>query len=463
MQIRMKKAKTADYVEATRRVLEVTRPRGVPVLVDDRLDVCLATGADGLHVGDGDLDPVVARRLLGPDKLLGISTYGEKNRIMAACAPEVRADYVAGGGVATSTTKPSSSARGAMHLRGVKDFLVSLPHSPPLVAIGGISCSNAFEVVLSGADGVACVASLLDGPSTGDFSRAKELRDIVDDAHSATLRRHPSLGGETLWHAAGKLRTAAPLTQCITNYVSMDIMANALLAAGASPAMVHAVEEVEQFVSLASALSINIGTLSPSWVDGMFKAVKVASAAGKPWVLDPVGAGATDYRTGVAAELLKLRPTVLRGNASEILALAGSAEIEGQKGVDSSVNALDAIGAAQWLAKQYGSVVVVTGATDVVTDGADTIGISNGVPALQQITATGCCLSALIAALCAVQAPLEAAVHGCAYFGLAAQAAQKVGPSRGPGSLRAALLDALSNLNEAEVRAFTRIELLRDQ
>mmetsp|Transcript_79309 Transcript_79309/g.224504 ORF Transcript_79309/g.224504 Transcript_79309/m.224504 type:complete len:275 (+) Transcript_79309:84-908(+) len=196
VQVRLKKAGTADYVEATRRVLEVARPRGVPVLVDDRLDVCLAAGADGLHVGAGDLDPATARRLLGPGKLLGISTYGDQGRILAACAPEVRADYVAGGGVAASTTK-TYSTKGAEHLRGVKDFLATLPHSPPLVAIGGIGRDNAFEVVLNGADGVAVVASLLDGPASGDFQRAKELRDIIDSAHATALQQQRSSAGES--------------------------------------------------------------------------------------------------------------------------------------------------------------------------------------------------------------------------------------------------------------------------
>mmetsp|Transcript_10397 Transcript_10397/g.19136 ORF Transcript_10397/g.19136 Transcript_10397/m.19136 type:complete len:192 (+) Transcript_10397:1-576(+) len=188
----------------------------------------------------------------------------------------------------------------------------------------------------------------------------------------------------------------------------------------------------------------------------MRAAARAASASGKPWVLDPVGAGATPYRTGVAAGLLKLRPAVLRGNGAEILALAGVEDIKGQKGVDSSVNAVDAIDAAQGLARKFGCVVVVTGATDIVTDGTSSVAVSNGVSTLQQITAAGCSLSSIIAAFCAVQAPFEAAAHGCAFFGLAAQLAQASSP--GPGSLRAAMMDALSSLDEAQVRALTRIE-----
>src|SRR4249920_701142 len=120
------------------------------------------------------------------------------------------------------------------------------------------------------------------------------------------------------------LRARRPLVHNITNYVAMTVSANVLLALGASPAMVHAVEEVEDFVAISNALAINIGTLSPRWVEAMRLAAAKAVALGKPWVLDPVGCGATPYRTGVAAELATLKPTIIRGNASEIMSLAGA-------------------------------------------------------------------------------------------------------------------------------------------
>ena len=147
------------------------------------------------------------------------------------------------------------------------------------------------------------------------------------------------------WASLAAVRRGAPLVHSITNYVSMDITANALLALGASPAMVHAVEEVEDFVSIASALVVNIGTLSPAWVAAMERAADRARERGKPWVLDPVGAGATPYRTGVARGLARRGPTVIRGNASEILALGGG--VEGTRGVDSAHGSDDALAAAQ--------------------------------------------------------------------------------------------------------------------
>lgn len=130
--------------------------------------------------------------------------------------------------------------------------------------------------------------------------------------------------GVETWKAVCRVREMVPLVQCITNYVSMDIMANTLLAAGASPAMVHALEEIHEFTALTSALCINIGTLSPDWIFSMKVAATRANEMRKPWVLDPVGVGATQFRTEKCVELIRLKPTVIRGNASEIMALVGS-------------------------------------------------------------------------------------------------------------------------------------------
>ena len=139
---------------------------------------------------------------------------------------------------------------------------------------------------------------------------------------------------DAVFSALEDLRARRPLVHNITNYVAMSVSANVLLALGASPAMVHAAEEVEDFVAISDALAVNIGTLSPPWVAAMRAAVMRARALGKPWVLDPVGCGATAYRTQVAAELAALAPTVIRGNASEILNLSGQVGAAG-KGVDS--------------------------------------------------------------------------------------------------------------------------------
>ncbi|GAQ81662.1 hydroxyethylthiazole kinase family protein [Klebsormidium nitens] len=258
--------------------------------------------------------------------------------------------------------------------------------------------------------------------------------------------------GANVWAALASVRAKNPLVQCIANYVSMDLAANTLLAAGASPAMVHSAEEVEEFIQIAGALSVNIGTLSPPWVEGMRRAIAGAKEAGKPWVLDPVGVGATTYRTKICQELIAMGPTVIRGNASEILAAAGAAT-EATRGVDSSAASTDALSAAKQLATACGSVVAVSGAIDLITDGRRVLRVANGDPLLQKVTATGCSVTALIAVFLAANPelqPLEAAAYTLAYFGLAAQVAVEAHPG-GPGTFRAHFLDALYALGEETV------------
>lgn len=245
------------------------------------------------------------------------------------------------------------------------------------------------------------------------------------------------------WSALERLREAPPLVHCITNYVAMDVAANALLALGASPAMVHAREEAEEFVGIASALTVNIGTLSPAWVESMERAADRAVALGTPWVLDPVGAGATRYRTGVARDLAGRRPTVVRGNASEILSLAG--EVGGTRGVDSTRAADEARPAAEALARALGCVVAVTGATDYATDGERTLAVEHGHPLMTRVTALGCALTGVTGAFLAVERdPLHAAAYALALFGLAGEAAAE--GAAGPGTLRVRLMDALHDL-----------------
>lgn len=249
-----------------------------------------------------------------------------------------------------------------------------------------------------------------------------------------------------LWSRAKEKR---PLVQCITNFVSMDFAANTLLAAGMSPAMVHAPDEVEEFVGVSSGLLINVGTLSSEWVASMKLAVMKAKAMGTPWVLDPVGVGATEYRTKVCTDLLRLGPTVVRGNASEIAALAGVAS--STRGVDSTMASSDAADVAAALAAEFGCVVAVSGATDFVTDGTRTVKVENGVPMLCDITATGCSVTALIAGYVAANpdCPLLATATALSSFGVAAEQGAK--SAAGPGSLRVNLLDGLYNMTEAEL------------
>jgi len=240
--------------------------------------------------------------------------------------------------------------------------------------------------------------------------------------------------------ALADLRQRRPLVHNITNYVAMTISANVLLALGASPAMVHAAEEVEDFVAISSSLVINIGTLSPRWVEAMRLAAAKAVSLGKPWVLDPVGCGATPYRTAVAAELAAMQPAIIRGNASEIMSLAGAAGAGG-RGVDSTASSSEALRSASALARKAGAVVAVTGETDYVTDGTRLVAVTGGDPLMPLSTALGCALSATTAAFAAVVPPFDAAVYALAVYGAAG--AEAASHCAGPGHIPAELCDAL--------------------
>ena len=230
----------------------------------------------------------------------------------------------------------------------------------------------------------------------------------------------------------------------------MDVTANALLAIGASPAMVHATEEVRDFVGISHSLLVNIGTLSPAWVEAMTGAAEQAGGTGKPWVLDPVGAGATPYRTAVARDLSRRRPTVVRGNASEILAVAGTAA-ERTRGVDSVHSSDNALDVARAMARDLGTVVAVTGAVDFITDGERVLSVANGHPMMTRVTALGCTASALTAAFLVVEEDaVLAAAHALAVLGLCGEIAAR--EAQGPGSLRTRLLDALYRLDEEALR-----------
>lgn len=258
-----------------------------------------------------------------------------------------------------------------------------------------------------------------------------------------------------VWNLVQRVRAQSPLVHNITNYVAMDISANVLLAAGASPAMVHANEEVEELAALSSAVVTNIGTLSPPWVEAMFRAGSRAKELGKPWVLDPVGAGATQYRTNVARELTELGPTVVRGNASEILAVHGAGLTT--RGVDSTVASGDALGAARALAAQFRTVVAVTGKIDYVTDGARTLAVHNGHAMMTRVTALGCSLTALVAAFATVHGDrVLTTAAALAAFGLAGERAAR--ESAGPGTFRQRIVDELYLLNESTVTGGALVE-----
>ncbi|MDK9605098.1 hydroxyethylthiazole kinase [Lelliottia wanjuensis] len=244
-------------------------------------------------------------------------------------------------------------------------------------------------------------------------------------------------------HVLHHFRTRSPLTHCMTNDVVQTFTANVLLTLGASPAMVIEAEEAEQFAAMADALLINVGTLTSPRAQSMRRAIESAVAAGKPWTLDPVGVGALAFRTRFCQQVLTLKPAAIRGNASEILALAGMSA--GGRGVDTTDTAASALPAAQALARQTNAIVAVTGEVDYVTDGQRTKTIAGGDPMMTRVVGTGCALSAVVAASCSLPGDrLDNVAAACGWMKRAGSVAAS--QSAGPGSFASSFIDALWNL-----------------
>jgi len=258
------------------------------------------------------------------------------------------------------------------------------------------------------------------------------------------------LVGETLH----ELRVRAPLVQCITNSVAANYTANVLLGLGASPAMVDIPGESGPFASVASGLLINLGTPTAEQREAMLEAVVAANQEATPWVLDPVAVGALPIRTALSQELSYLTPTVVRGNASEIIALGGAGS--GGRGVD-ALDAVDAaLPAARSLAERTGGVVAVSGPVDIVTDGRAIVRIANGSHWLTRVTGGGCALGATMAAFASVnEDPFVSTVAAITVYCVAAELAAS--RASGPGSFAVAFLDSLASVDTETIRRSGKI------
>lgn len=246
-----------------------------------------------------------------------------------------------------------------------------------------------------------------------------------------------------------KVKQVSPLVHNITNYVTMNNSANALLSVGASPIMSHSNEEVEDMIGICSSLVINIGTLDTFTVESMLLALKTANKLGKPVILDPVGAGATPFRNKVLNDILASgKIDYIRGNGSEIIALNGIAVAS--RGVDSSMSSMDSLETAKILSKKTGAIVCVSGETDIIVYG-DKIGfVDNGSTLMTKVTALGCSSSAILGAFAALEGDkFELAIASTALMGICGEIAAEM--CSGPGTLQLHLLDKLYNVTETEI------------
>lgn len=247
------------------------------------------------------------------------------------------------------------------------------------------------------------------------------------------------------------VRSVNPLVHNITNVVVTNFTANGLLALGASPVMAYAKEEVADMAKIAGALVLNIGTLNETEIEAMILAGRSANKHGVPVIFDPVGAGATNYRTETAKRILEeVKVSVIRGNAAEIANVAG--QQWSIKGVDAGDGEGDVLALAKLTAEQFGAVVVITGKDDVVTNGKAAYTVHNGHPILTKVTGTGCLLTSVIGAFAAVEKDLLlAAVSALVFYGVAAELAAKKKGEKGPGSFQIEFLNQLALVSAGDV------------
>jgi hydroxyethylthiazole kinase len=266
------------------------------------------------------------------------------------------------------------------------------------------------------------------------------------------------LNTENIAASLERVRKANPLVHNITNIVVANFTANGLLALGASPFMADAKEEVADVASIAGALVLNIGTLNPKTVEAMMIAGKAANEKGIPVIFDPVGAGATPFRTAAARKIVnELKISVIRGNAAEVANVIG--ENWAIKGVDAGEGNGDMIELAKKAARQLGTTIAVTGKEDVASDGETTYLIRNGHPILTKVTGTGCLLTSIIGAFAALENNLvEASAAALASYGVAAEIAAEKTSNQGPGSFQIEFLNQLAKLSTDDIKKFASVE-----
>lgn len=256
------------------------------------------------------------------------------------------------------------------------------------------------------------------------------------------------------WKLADAIRSEAPLVQNMTNLVVQNDTADAIAAIGGTQVTLHTTEEAEAAASICAGLALNLGTLNEDFLHCARLAVQTMVTLNRDWVLDPVAAGMTAYRREMTREFLERRPSVLKANASEIIALAGATRRG--RGPDSVDRVEDALDAAVGLARRYACIVVVTGSTDLVTDGDRTIRLQNGHPMMGRMIGSGCMLTSIVGCYLAVTDNIfEAAASAVTYFNVAGQIAAE--NAAGPGTLKPLLIDALYKLTPQDFIAQARV------
>lgn len=433
VQLREKNASPDFLFEFGTALKKVLDPYHVPLIINDDLELAIKLNAGGVHLGQTDGDPVAARRILGDDKIIGVSIEAEEELDKANDMP---VDYVAASAV--FETKNKSNLKKFWGIDGVHNLSKKSRHV--LMGIGGIDGSNISDVIDAGAKGVAVIGALHD----------------VDDPRyeSATLREKIDcriVSPDRLQQLVSALREKQPVILSLTNAVTINYVANVLLAIGAKPVMSEDMSDAAELLKFTDAVNINMGMPNQEFVERAMDVAARAVDLKKPILLDPVGAGASNIRTRSSQEILEYA-SIVRGNASEIMALAKADIVT--RGVETTQTVEDSKSYADGLAIQHNKCVIVSGAQDyVVAAGNGSVqnaGFSFGSPLMPFITGMGCALNGVVAAFSTVaHSHYEAGIAASLYYSLCAQSVK----ADKPGSFAPQFIDSLYAPDWAALRA----------
>ncbi len=441
VQLRVKNTDNALVESEVSKSQQLAVKYGAKLIVNDHWQLAIQYGVYGIHLGQADIGQANLKAILAAESRLGISANSLSE---VAIAQAYQPSYIGVGPVFFSKNKPSKKPIGLGPL-----FQIVKVSRYPIVALGGITLENVKQLQQIGVRSVAMISAILDSSDPENtirkFMRKFDSAYIIPRSQST----QSALIIKSIVEDLNKIRLNKPLIHNITNFVVMQQTANALLALGASPIMAHAEEELEDLSKIINALVINIGTLNANWINSMKIAMQFAKQCNKPIIFDPVGVGATTYRTQTAKSLLtEINPTVIRGNASEIMALADAKA--STQGVDSIHSTEQAISSAKVLANRYNCVVVVSGQRDYIVDTEKVIFVDNGVAMMAKVTGMGCTATAILAAFCAVQDDaFKASQYAMSIMGISGELASK--NTSAPGSFQTSFTDALSEISAQDI------------
>ncbi|RMD43409.1 hypothetical protein DV735_g1741, partial [Chaetothyriales sp. CBS 134920] len=463
VQYREKHADTGDMIRVASELHSVTQRYGVPFLINDRVDVCLAVGAEGVHIGQDDMTLSQARSLLGSKAIIGVTASSIDE---ARAAIEGGADYLGIGTMFPTPTK--TNTKSIIGTRGTQAILhacdTGTAKSVPCVAIGSINASNVQRVLHQSAvgdnklNGVAIVSAII--ASSDPQGAARELKNAISTApEKFGVQAPPQVGRlasvpDLLAQVPAIIKahsTSSVLCHNMTNTVVQNFAANVCLATGSSPIMSMNGAEAADLAGLGGSLVVNMGTATPDILNVYLAGLRAYNAVGSPVVFDPVGGGATTARKLAIKSLLAGGYfSLIKGNEGEISAVAGTSSVQ-QHGVDSgpsTATSNEKAALVKSVAQRERCIVLMTGATDYLSDGSRTLAVSNGSPLLGKITGSGCALGAVTASYLAVykEDQLIAVLSGLLHYEIAAERAAK--KASGPGSFIPAFLDELYLLGQ---------------